>query len=330
MDIRSERSASSKRTERTGAVPATATSVTLAWTTNSINETGFYLDRATDPNFTKNLITQTLPAGINSYTDTASGLAPGSTFYYRIRAFNLAGSSANSNVAGVTIPLAPPKPTDAIVENVTTNEIALSWNDNSGPLATYFDILRSVNNGVFIDYLHLPPTSVVQGGTIPAGYDWTDTGVSPGNLYKYNIEAVNSSGHNDFVGANAETITLPPTNLTAVTVSNGISLTWTAPQGTVVSYNLYRGTSPGEEGTTPLATGITSTTYLDNSAIPGVAILLHRHRGQRQYQSCAGAALGKCSLERNIPVCAVCSNVPDGEFSQSIHRFDLGRLCRRH
>ena len=188
-----------------GVVPASATSVTLAWTTNSINETGFYLDRATDQNFTDNLITETLPAGISTFTDTPNGLAPNNTFYYRIRAFNLAGPSANSNVAGVTIPLAPPKPTNAVVQSVTTNQITLSWNDNSGPLATYFDILRSVNGGAFTDYLHLPPSSVVQGGSIPAIYDWTDTGVSPGNLYEYHIEAVNSSGYNDFLGADAET-----------------------------------------------------------------------------------------------------------------------------
>src|SRR5262249_23709378 len=96
-----------------GAIPASATSVNLTWTNNSTNETSFNLDRPTDPNFTNNLTTIAIPqAGINSYTDTAPGLAPGNRYYYRIRAFNSAGDSGNSNTASVLIPLAPPKPTN--------------------------------------------------------------------------------------------------------------------------------------------------------------------------------------------------------------------------
>ncbi len=64
---------------------------------------------------------QTLAASATSFTDAAAGLAPGGTFYYRIRAFNSAGASANSNTAQVTIPLAPPKPSDAAVVQVTTH-----------------------------------------------------------------------------------------------------------------------------------------------------------------------------------------------------------------
>jgi hypothetical protein len=32
-----------------------------------------------------------------------------------------------------------------------------------------------------------------------------------------------------------------------------------------VTYNVYRGTSPGGESTTPIVTGLTSTSYLDNN-----------------------------------------------------------------
>jgi len=67
-------------------------------------------------------------------------------------------------------------------------------------------------------------------------------------------------------------VTLPgaPQNLTAVRASTkGVQLNWSAPSSTggaaSVTYNVYRGTSPGGESTTPIVTGLTSTSYLDNS-----------------------------------------------------------------
>ncbi|HEV3237958.1 MAG TPA: fibronectin type III domain-containing protein, partial [Gemmataceae bacterium] len=168
-----------------GATPATATSVNLSWTNNATNQIGFHLDRATDSGFTQNLITENLPSTPNSFTDTATGLAPGSTFYYRLRAYNSAGDSGNSNVASVTIPLAPPKPTNQVVTNVTTNEIDMSWQDNAGHQATNYIILRAVNHGAFSQVASLPPTS----RTPPSTYTWSDLNLTPGTFYEYHIEA---------------------------------------------------------------------------------------------------------------------------------------------
>jgi hypothetical protein len=59
-----------------------------------------------------------------------------------------------------------------------------------------------------------------------------------------------------------------PTGLTA-TVSNGvISLNWTAATG-ATTYNIYRATASGGEGTTPIASGVAGTTFSDWSATPG-------------------------------------------------------------
>jgi fibronectin type 3 domain-containing protein len=247
-----------------GGTPANATAITLTWTNNATNQTGFHLDRATDPNFTTNLITLTLPASPNSFTDTATGLAPGSTFYYRLRAFNTAGDSANSNVAAVSIPLAPPKPTDAQVVGVATNRLDLSWTDNAGSQADNYVILRSVNGGTFTNYATLPPGSA----TPPSTYTWSDTGVVPGTGYEYHIEAVNVSGNNDFIGANAITLTLPPGSVTATPGTTSVTLAWSAPTG-AIQYNVYRGTSAGGEGATPIASGVTATTFTDTGLTTG-------------------------------------------------------------
>src|SRR5262249_45828510 len=161
--------------------------------------------------FTLNLITENLPATPNSFTDTATGLAPGSTFFYRIRAFNTAGDSANSNVVSVTIPLAPAKPTNATVTKVTTSEIDLSWTDNAGRTADNYQVFRAVNHGTFTLYATLPAFNHAPPNT----YLWNDTSVNPGTFYEYHIEAVNVSGHNDFSGTNATTLTLAPSSLAA-------------------------------------------------------------------------------------------------------------------
>jgi hypothetical protein len=247
-----------------GAVPASATSVTLNWTNNATNQTGFHLDRATDSGFTQNLITENLPASPNSFTDTFTGLAPGSTFYYRLRAFNAAGDSGNSNSASVTIPLAPPKPTNQQVTDVTTTEIDMSWQDNAGHQADGYHILRAVNHGAFTLVASLPLTS----RTPPSTYLWADTGLTPGYFYEYHIIAFNVSGNNDFAGVNATTITLPPSSLKATADIGVINLSWTVPTG-AQTYNIYRGTTPGGEGTSPLAIGIATTTYADTAITAG-------------------------------------------------------------
>jgi fibronectin type 3 domain-containing protein len=246
-----------------GATPASATSISLSWTANSSNQTGYHLDRATSADFTQNLITETLPATPASFTDITTGLAPGSTYYYRLRAFNSAGDSGNSNQVSVTIPVAPAKPTLQSITGVTSNSISMSWQDNAGNTAQGYNILRAVNHGSFSIVATLPPTS----RPAPSEYDWTDNTVTPGNYYEYHIEAYDVSGNNDFAGVNAYSLTSAPT-VTATPASGAVNLSWSAPTG-AVTYNVYRGTTPGGESATPIATGLTTTSYSDTNLTNG-------------------------------------------------------------
>ena len=245
-----------------GAVPASATGVAITWINNATNQAVFVLDRAVDSGFTQGLVSQTLPATPNSFTDTLTGLAPGGTFYYRLRAMNSAGSSANSNVASVTIPLAPAKPSDAAVTLVATGQIDLTWTDNAGRTADGYRILRAVNRGAFELYASLPAFNA----TPPSSYAWSDTGVQPATFYEYHIQAYNVSGYNDFTGTGTTALTLAPTALVATAASNAVTLSWTAAAG-AVAYNVYRGTAAGAESL--LTAKVAGTTYTDTAAVKG-------------------------------------------------------------
>jgi hypothetical protein len=83
----------------------TTTSVALSWTDTSNNETSFTIQRATDSLFTVGLTT--LPSvGANVTTATNSPVVAATPYYYQVRASNLVGDSAWSNVL-----LVPPRPT---------------------------------------------------------------------------------------------------------------------------------------------------------------------------------------------------------------------------
>jgi Glycoside hydrolase family 44/PA14 domain/Fibronectin type III domain len=80
--------------------------INLTWTDNSGNETGFVVERATDSGFTTGLTVTTVAANTISYS--ATGLAAGTTYWFRVRAANGGGSSANSNAASTTTQPPPP------------------------------------------------------------------------------------------------------------------------------------------------------------------------------------------------------------------------------
>ena len=81
------------------------TRVDLQWSDNSGNEGEFLIERDTEPGFTSPAI-ESAWANSTGYADT--GLAPGTTYYYRVRARNATDSSGYSNVASATTPAAAP------------------------------------------------------------------------------------------------------------------------------------------------------------------------------------------------------------------------------
>ncbi len=90
-------------------VHAQAAQLTITFTDNSANETGFELERCQGVGCTAFGLVTTLGANVTSYIDTA--VSEGVTYCYRARAKNTAGFSTYSNTGcgtpPATIPLAP-------------------------------------------------------------------------------------------------------------------------------------------------------------------------------------------------------------------------------
>ncbi|MDB1087590.1 glycosyl hydrolase family 8 [Streptomyces sp. ACA25] len=80
------------------------TDITLSWTDNSADETGFRIERRTGADGSWALLTTTAP-DVTTHTDT--GLTGGTSYRYRVRATNAAGDSAFSDEAEATAPGVP-------------------------------------------------------------------------------------------------------------------------------------------------------------------------------------------------------------------------------
>jgi chitodextrinase len=154
-----------------------------SWTDNSNNETGFKVERAPASSGPWTQI-GTTGAGVTSYS--SSGLSASSTYYYRVRATNLAGDSGYSSMASATTPAAsdttaPSVPTGLTATAVSTNQINLTWSastDTGGSGLAGYKIYR--------------------GGTQTAtvtGTSYTDTGLSASTQYCYTVAAYDNAAN---------------------------------------------------------------------------------------------------------------------------------------
>jgi hypothetical protein len=75
--------------------------VTLSWTDNSDNETGFLIQRADNVTFTLGVVNATVAGNVTTLTQN---LTRARSYYYRVHAFNNTTQSGWSNVVNVVTP----------------------------------------------------------------------------------------------------------------------------------------------------------------------------------------------------------------------------------
>jgi beta-lactamase superfamily II metal-dependent hydrolase/PKD repeat protein len=82
------------------ATAASTTDINLGWSDNASNEDGFHIERCQGSSCTN--FTRIATVSANSTTFRDSGLSAGTTYRYRVQAYNAAGTSSYSNTAGDT------------------------------------------------------------------------------------------------------------------------------------------------------------------------------------------------------------------------------------
>jgi len=137
--IQSEVMAGSPPDAPTGlnAVDSSAYQIDLTWNDVATNELGYYIDRSED-NISWFLL-DTVGAETSSYNDLT--VVPDTTYYYRVRAYNVSGTSSYSNIANATTPTGLTL-TGFGYKVKGVNTVELTWINSS---ATAFDIYRNGN-----------------------------------------------------------------------------------------------------------------------------------------------------------------------------------------
>jgi transcriptional regulator CtsR len=246
------------------AAAASVSQINLSWTDQSLNETGFQVERKTGAGGTYALIGMR-PANDTSYSD--SGLVEGTPYFYRVRAVNGAGNSAYSNEASATTPasVSPPvAPANLSATPVSSSQINLSWTDQSGN-ETGFQIERKTGAG---------GTYALIVTTAANATAYSDSGLVEGATYFYRVRAANGAGNSAYSNESSATTSasLPaaPANLSATAVSaSQINLTWTDQSTNETGFQIERKTGAGGSYAQIGTAAANATAYSDSGVAEG-------------------------------------------------------------
>lgn len=160
-----------------------------------VDATTFYLDVATDAGFTS-MVTGYNNLNVGNVTSYAvTGLNCNTTYYYRLRAANPCGTSANSNtISQLTSASAPSAPVAGAATNITGSSFTANWT-NTGGTTYYLDVATDVGFTAFVTgYNNLNVGNVLS---------YNITGLGCNSIYYYRVRAYSSCG----TSPNSNTIT---------------------------------------------------------------------------------------------------------------------------
>ena len=156
------------------AIAISDSEITLSWTDNSSDETGFLIDASFDGTTFVEAARVGAGVGVYALTEAFANFA----HYFRVAALGPAGHSSFSNTASATA--RPPMPDVLTIDQVTTSRVDLSWDVLPG--LSYVLEWRANQQGNW--------SSVgVTGGTYP------HTGLTEATVYEYRMTAAGRRRH---------------------------------------------------------------------------------------------------------------------------------------
>ena len=215
---------------------ASELNITLTWSDNSDNETGFKLERSITGSGVWTQIAS-IAANTGFYGDT--GLSAGTSYSYRIRSYNISGNSNYSTTATAVTLAVPSAPLYLSANTLSSTEITVSWTDSSSN-ETGFKIERSPNGSVW-----------TQIATVSSNVtSYIDTGLTPETSYYYRARAYNAAGNSDYSNTDTSiTLQSPPAapinfDITVLSTSS-VKLTWTDVATDETGFVIQRSTDGG-------------------------------------------------------------------------------------
>ncbi|MGA2889348.1 MAG: hypothetical protein ABSE51_14970 [Terracidiphilus sp.] len=198
------------------------------------------------------------PGDMTVATGKGLSVSPSATTTYTLTVIPASGATITQTTT-VTVtpevtPANPPGAPSALIATPGNAQVALTW--TAGAQAVTYKVGRSTVSG--------GPYTVV--GTASTA-TFIDKGLTNGTAYYYVAYDVNSAGTS---AASSQAKAIPiaaPTNLTAVSGNQQVSLQWTASVG-ATSYNVYEAATSG--GTATLRGTAQSPSYLDTGLTNGV------------------------------------------------------------
>lgn len=233
--------------------------ISLAWSSVT-GATSYKIYRGTSSGAESTTALASPAAPATSYTDST---VTSGTYFYKVAAVNASGTGTASPEASATVggtALAAPK---TITADAASSQITVNWKAVSG--AATYNLYRGIAGATPVLYKSgLTGTST--DGT------FTDTGLTNGTAYAYQVAAVNAAGQGTLsYTATAIPGSVPPAPTAQIAISPGSSalqITWEQVPG-ATGYNVYRGKTSGGEGNAPYGGNITTGQYTDNAPVAG-------------------------------------------------------------
>lgn len=222
--------------------------------------------------------------GIQRFAFIDTGLAPATTYTYRLKALKSADCSWQSPAAVAEIATqAPPAPTGLAAAVPSTTEVDLSWTDNSGS-ETGYRLERCPGSGTACD----EDSEFALLAELPADASaYLDDTVCNGQTYTYRVRAEKTDGPLWQTSWNGPVSgTMPPFSdpsaLTASWVSEvQIDLAWTDNTSDETGFRIERCSETGCSDFSEVATvGSDTTLYHDDELTPGTSYS-YRVRGYK-------------------------------------------------
>lgn len=234
--------------------------IRIGWIDNSINETGFEVQRRPIGGTWSNLTPNNLANDFDFDDDTYN---PSEDSEYQVRAINVAGVSDWSNA--LQIPAKPAVPT----VSVNGNAVVLTWSDVSS-IETGYRVERSTDG---MNFISLNAASLAQASAGTATF--ADSTSLIGTNYFYRVRAVGESAEglpSTSVAQEGAVDLSAPSNLSASFSGTDVTLTWVDNSDGETAFVIERASDSTFSAPVPLDP-VTSTSCVDQ---PGLGTWWYR------------------------------------------------------